>query len=153
MGILPDVFMATEREVLAAPFDRHSPGELFPTLEAKGLTTLEWTCLEMVIHHEDPDALETKTFVARADWPQVGDWGDEIWIHRLPDALVAALAALPAEEAAPTVSRWLRTEQMRSSVPSAIDQEDWLTDYLRQLARLAGQALADKRALYLWISL
>jgi hypothetical protein len=151
MGILTDVFLATDGEVLASSLGRDVPRETFPTVEAKRLTSLELTCLAMALSNEDPDALAVKDFVARANWPLVGDWGEEVWVQRLPAEMLAALAGLTAEHLPQVVSRWLAAAQMRDfNSPETVS---WLTAYVRDLGQLARQASASDHALYLWMSL
>jgi hypothetical protein len=63
MGILADAFLATQSEALAAPLGSTSPSRLFPTVEGKRLASLELTCLQMALQHQDPDALDVATLV------------------------------------------------------------------------------------------
>lgn len=151
MGILADVFLAPDGAVLASSHGRDVPRETFPTVEATRLTSLELTCLAIALANEDPDALAVKDFVARANWPLVGDWGGEVWVQRLPAAMLAALAGLTAEHLSQVVSHWLAAAQMCDfTSPETVN---WLTAYVRDLGQLARQASASNQALYLWIAL
>jgi hypothetical protein len=151
MGLLTDVFLATESEVLAAPLDNTIPSRLFPTLEGKRLTSLEFTCLQMALQNEDPDALDDETFVTQVTWPTICNWDNEIWVEQIPATFVQALADLDVGELPQVVHRWLMSGQMgRDSGPEAID---WAVPYVRELAQLARQAITSGKALFLWISL
>lgn len=151
MGILTDVFLATDDAVLASSLGRDTAREIFPTVEAKRLTSLELTCLALALADEDPDALAVKDFVARANWPLVGDWGEDVWVQRFPPTMLAALAGLTAELLPQVVGRWLAAAQMRDfNSPEIVS---WLTTYVRDLGQLARRVSASDQALYLRIAL
>jgi hypothetical protein len=150
MGILTDVFVATESEALAAPLDCTIPGHLFPTVEGKRVAAVELTCLHMALLDEDPDAIDVETFLARATWPTVRNWDNEVWVERVPALLVEALAGLTDDEAPLVAHRWMQSEQMRFDWE--LWDTSWVVDYVRALAHLARQALASGKAVFLWVS-
>jgi hypothetical protein len=136
--------------VLTAPLDDTIPGRLFPTVEGKGITAVELTCLHMALRNEDPDALDIETFLARATWPTVRNWDNELWVERVPPVLAEALAGLAEDEVAQVARWWMQSEQMQFDWGAR--DTSWVVPYVRDFAHLAQQALASRHAMFLWIS-
>jgi hypothetical protein len=153
MAIYSDIFIATEAEMMAAPLDQHEPGRYFPTIEAKYITPLYLMTLDAIMAgYQDPSALVDER---RDIWDQSVMSAREdgnLWVERIPDTLVKALASLSSAEVTRAARAWDDTEEMRASR----DREEhvaWLADYLTRICDLASRAVAEDKCMYLWTAL
>ena len=141
MGVLADLFIATDAEVLALTVDDF-PFKRFPTLDLKGFTDVEFATLNAQIRGlEFEDALDDLTefhALIETEGP---------WILRFEDAFVHALTALPDDSLASHARTWASTEEL----------EDWdVNDVLERLegiVKLAREAVQQGKSLFLWNSL
>jgi hypothetical protein len=141
MGVLADLFIATEDEVRSLGPDE-LPSEQFLTLDLAGLTEIELGALNAQIQDlEFEDAMDDLTSFRALD---------EIngpWIVKLEDAFVAALAALPDERLEEHARSWASIEEL----------EDWdfndVLERLRGIVTLAREAIQVQKIVFLWNSL
>ena len=141
MGVLADLFIATDAEVMALTRD-DLPFERFQTLDLKGFTDVEFATLNAQIRNlEFEDALDDLTEFHALDET------DGPWILRFEDAFVRTLAALPDASLADHAQTWASTEEL----------EDWdVNDVLEQLEGIVGfarEAVQQDKNLFLWNSL
>jgi hypothetical protein len=141
MGVLADLFVATDAEVLALTPD-DLPFERFRTLDLKGFTDVEFATLNAQIRglkFEDvlDDLMEFHAL----------DETEGPWILRFEDAFVHALAALKDASLASHAQAWGSTEEL----------EDWdandLLERLEGIVKLAREAVQQGKNLFLWNSL
>lgn len=146
MGLLSDFFVASEEEAVGYA-DRMSDGDqgkatashLHPA-EYKGFTDLEvgtlWAILEGKEWDADLHELENE---------EGGD-EDDSWLFRFPDRLVQLLAHVEHSALEAALHRWAETEELQ------VDAEE-LRPVILDLQRLAKQAIAEQKSVYLWGSL
>lgn len=116
MGVLTAVFVASESEVVSTDFATLFPGDLFPVLEAKGLTDLELEMLNLILDDKDPAVLNEDM---EASWYERSAWDHYIgmkmdnaaeddgpWVQRFPETLETGLSMLTASEAAEVGRKW-----------------------------------------------
>ncbi|MGQ2923449.1 hypothetical protein [Variovorax sp. DAIF25] len=146
MGLLSDFFVANEGEA-ARYADRMSEDDQGKAIalqlrpaEYKGFTDLEvgtlWAILEGKEWDADLHALESD---------EGGDEGDS-WLFRFPDRLVQLLAHVEHSALDAALPRWADTEELQVDVAE-------LRPVVLDLQRLAKQAIAEQKSLYLWGSL
>jgi hypothetical protein len=141
MGILADLFIATEDEVRVLAPDG-IPSEHFQTLELAGLTEIELGALNAQLRGlEFEDAMDDL----------ISFWAvDEVngpWIVKFDDAFTGALAALPDESLAGHARAWATIEELEHW-----DQRDVL-ERLEGIVKLAREAIRDQKIVFLWNSL
>ncbi|QRF62727.1 hypothetical protein [Variovorax paradoxus] len=146
MGLLSDFFVANEGEA-ARYADRMSEDDQGKAIalqlrpaEYKGFTDLEvgtlWAILEGKEWDADLHALESD---------EGGDEGDS-WLFRFPDRLVQLLTHVEHSALDAALPRWADTEELQVDVAE-------LRPVVLDLQRLAKQAIAEQKSLYLWGSL
>ncbi|HEX6818452.1 MAG TPA: hypothetical protein VF120_08760 [Ktedonobacterales bacterium] len=155
MGILTDVFVATEEEMAAADFTLGVPTDLLPVIEAKGVDTVPLGVLNALVsaqHLGDTEA-DVQAFVAglERDFPCVRDLGEH-WVHHLLDSLTMRLAQFAPTEIERVGAQWARTEEL-GGPNAATSYVAGIVDYLGRLCRLCAQAAQDDKNVYMWISL
>jgi hypothetical protein len=141
MGVLADLFVATEDDVRALGPDE-LPSEHFQTLDLAGLTEIELGALDAQIRDlEFEDAMDDLASFRALD---------EIngpWIVKFEDAFTEALAALPDEYLEEHARTWASIEEL----------EDWepinVLDQLRSIVELARKAKREQKIVFLWNSL
>ena len=141
MGVLADLFVATEDEVRSLGPDE-LPSAHFQTLEMAGLTEIELGALNAQIQDlEFEDSMDDLTSFRALD---------EIngpWIVKFEDAFTEALAALSDENLEEHAQTWASIEEL----------QDWdLSDVLavlRGIVEFARAAIQDQKIVFLWNSL
>lgn len=144
MGILADLFVSTPSEALeyetsqlqgrAAHVARYNPAEY------KRLTSLEFGTLWAILVAEEWDFERHKLEDVLSG---------ETWLCRFPDEYAAALAALTPENVEAASDAWAQTEELAMSG----FEPEHSREVLEDLVRLAREAQARDRSLYLWGSL
>jgi hypothetical protein len=141
MGVLADLFIATEDEVRVLAPDG-IPADHFQTLDLAGMTEIELGALNAQIQElEFEDAMDDITaFYAM-------DEVDGPWIAKLEDGFVGALAALPDESLEGHAQTWATIEEL----------EDWEPDDVLErlcgIVGLARKAMQEQKIVFLWNSL
>ena len=142
MGILADFFVATPEDALLyaeLSLEDSFPEARFPRAQWKGFTSLEvetlWAIVEGRPWNPETHSLEP-----------AGDVGEEQWLFRLPEPLVARLATLTPEDQGRFAGEWAETEELSCEASE-------LEPVLASLVDLAGNARASGRGMFLWGSL
>jgi hypothetical protein len=138
MGILSDFFVATADEAR-----RYDDGKGFPgdaRIQSGGLTVLELSTLWAALEGRSWDVGTLDDFELIRE-----DDGGERLVHRLPDAFVGKLLASSDSDLQVAAARWAQTDEMGCSPADARPVID-------HLVRLAGRATAEKKGLFLWMS-
>lgn len=148
MGLLCDYFVAGSDEAAAQtatwPGGPSASPAALPAVALEGLDPIvPMATLESLVVGGDPDAL-----VAVNAGASVGEAQEEVWVHRLSDALTSALAGASPDRLRQVAEAWSRTEELVDSWSPGD-----LADALAELADLAGTARRTGGALYCWMSL
>jgi len=142
MGILTDFVIATVDEA-AAIGDAIRPADTWPTLEAKGVETINlMTLCSIVTGTEYEDDLEL--------FPLVG--GNEEqgpWVFQLPDMFLNAIAAMPDGDVTAVASAWAQTEEMEMGGWPPAETAEFLRDFKAHVQR----AVDGGSSMFLWLSL
>jgi hypothetical protein len=144
MGILADIFVATEDEALAYESSIDSDDiEKYERVEFKGLTGLEFGTLWAILENEEWDV-----DVHMLEDVSYGDDG-ETWLMMFPDELISLLCSVENNNFESVLDQWAITEELQMSgwEPAEVGT------VLKDLIRLAKTAQSSKRGLYLWGSL
>lgn len=140
MGILADIFVATEDEALAYESAIGTEDiEKYERAEFKGLTDLEFGILWAILEKEEWDA--EKHMLEEIDF------NDEAMLVQFSDELIALINAIDKQRFEIVLDEWLAGEEL-----SGWQRED-IRVVLNDLIRLAKSAESSKRGLYLWGSL
>ncbi|MGY1802718.1 hypothetical protein ACI78T_05480 [Blastococcus sp. SYSU D00922] len=148
MGLLCDYFVAgsdeeAARTITSVGGPSAAPSGL-PVVDLKGLDpVVPMATLESLLVGGDVDAL-----VAANAGASVGEAQDEVWVHRLSDALTDALAGASPDRLRQVAEPWVRTEELAGWW----DPGD-LAEALEEIADLAKRARSGGGALYCWMSL
>jgi hypothetical protein len=142
MGILTDLILATEEELEAVGND-DVPIDVLPGVEAKGMGLVDFISLHAILTRQETDPVVTAFPAVRAlseDGP---------WLNRLPDDLVARLAACDDADLHRIATEWSQTEELQRG--------DWqhgeLLSRLEEMKALAQRALIEQKPLHLWMCL
>lgn len=146
MGLLSDFFVANEEEAAryANRMNEDDQGKAIALhlrpAEHNGITDLEVGTLWAILEDKEWDA-----DVHELENDEDGDEGSS-WLFRFPDRLVQLLARAepPALDAA--LHRWADTEELE------VDAQQ-LRPVVQNFQRLAKQAIAEDKSVYLWGSL
>ena len=150
MGLLTDVFVATEDEIDDAVLEE-GPADRFPTVEAKGVEIVKITSLNGIATRRSYDLDDGGFDRLSAEVPVTRYAGEEgPWLFRLPAPLLAALAAADGSKLGEINEAWARTEEWQLDGVAHPDETRWLVD---GIARLAQNAEMSGKNLYLWMSL
>jgi hypothetical protein len=143
MGILSDFFVATPEEALRyanrieEPDEGAEIEELLDPVQYKRFTDLEISTLWAILEGNDWDvdrhALE---------YIEIGE-DNEAWLNRFPDELTSLLAKLEPDSQAAVLEAWASTEEL------ACDPAE-LQPVVDDLQRLASEAAASEKSVYLW---
>lgn len=158
MGILTDIFIATEDEVAAATFAEGGPADVFPTLRTKGIDAVALASLSAILDGADAGSLDSQTFdiagetnIVRDLRAESGGAEYESFIIRLSVVLVSQLGALAPTAVSHYGAAWAETFWRRApEEPTPVFIEGIIT-YHARLCQLARQARDEQKMLYLWI--
>jgi hypothetical protein len=90
MGIVTDVFLATELEARLLPPGTGGPDGRFPTVPGKRIDTIKLARLEAILTDREEE-LEPLLRAWEEDPHLLHDWEEE-WVFRFPTTLSTALA-------------------------------------------------------------
>jgi hypothetical protein len=150
MGILTDLFVASATEIDDA-LVKDGPADRFPTVEAKSADDIKLTSLNGISTGRSSDIDDGGFDELSAEIPLIRHAGDEgPWVFQLPTQLLSAVAVADPERLTAINEEWAQTEEWQ--LDGVADPEDtrWLVD---ELARLARDAQANGKNVYLWVSL
>lgn len=157
MGVLTDIFIASEAEVAAAAFAVGGPSALFPTLQSKGIDPVALANLTAIIDGQGANMLDSHPLAIAAEANIVRDLGAEAGgpeyedlIVRLPVELIAHLTTLTPTDIAHHAIAWADTFWRTTPEPTPAFIAG-ITAYLEQLCQLARRARDEQKMLYLWI--
>ena len=142
MGLLTDVFVATDVEANALPLNK-SPVDSLPCIQARALDPVKFCTLENILV-----GTETKAAVRKIALLRQGS-DDGPWVFRVSSELFDALSTLEDGKIGDAGQRWSQTDEMRADRWSEADT----TDFLTKIAALAREAKASKRTLFVWACL
>ena len=150
MGILSDLFVATDAEIDDAVVEE-GPAERFPAVEAKSVDDVKLTSLNGIATGRSFDLDDGIFDRLYEEVPLLRDGGEEgPWVFRVPAPLVSALASADDGRLGEINEAWARTEEWQAEGVVAPDDTQWLVD---DLARLARDAEAAGKNVYVWVSL
>ena len=100
MGVLTDLILATEEELINVPADE-IPINVFPGLYIKGTGLIELATLHAILAGVEFDP----SFM---DFPSVsgGESEDGPWVFRVPDSLIRSLAACSTADQSRVAVNW-----------------------------------------------
>jgi hypothetical protein len=159
MGILTDVFIATEAELAATQFEGSgTPSDFFPTVQGKYFDPVELAVLEAIVTEQKQDP---GTLTGMISQPIRGDESSEQWINLFSERLVTRLAELTEASISHYGARWASSieEEWRGPRAKPLTQKDAathsadVTQYLQALCQLARRAQAEGKRMYLWTCL
>jgi hypothetical protein len=144
MGILSDFFVAAPEQITEDRF-RRGPAGTFPTVQSNRLTPVEMDELLRAVRRDHGDDTEPSrgAFPLALTCPS-----EEAWVIACPAELRDALAEAAEEDLRRYAARWAASEQLQFIRAD----EAQLRSLLRDLAELAGLAVARNESLYLWLS-
>lgn len=148
MGVLSDIIIAGSDEATSINASRGQHEEHWPTLMSKGIDTIKLGTLSQILAGRPVDDVNTvATFMLDAIVDQSSEDGP--WVHRVPDDLTAAIAALDDATADRVARQWAATDEFR------LDRwpEDAVREYLHDLVKHAQRACAEGKSLLLWMCL
>lgn len=143
MGILSDFFVANPTEALRyanrieEPDEGDEIEELLDPAQYKRFTDLEITMLWAILEGKEWD-VDRHTL----EYVEIGEDSDA-WLDRFPDELTMLLTRLDSGSLGPMLEKWANTEEL------ACDPAE-LHPVMEDLRRLANEAIAKKKSVYLW---
>ncbi|QOF80066.1 hypothetical protein [Variovorax sp. 38R] len=147
MGLLSDFFVASEEEATRYA-DRMSEDDQGKATAShvrpaayKGLTDLEVGTLWAILEGKEWDA-----DLHELESDEGGDDEGDSWLFRFPDRLVQLLAHAEHSALEAALHQWAETEELQ------VDADE-LRPVVLDLQRLAKQAIAEQKSVYLWGSL
>jgi hypothetical protein len=173
VGVITDVFVASDQAAQEADFATNVLSELFPTFQAKGVFQLELAALDAALAGEDMTAWsadvervvehsgQVATLIRDIGAEQgAADASDGPWICRLSDDFLARLVNLPHAGVGAVGAVWAESEwQDKVKQRPTTDEShkaafiESLVTYLERLRELAIVAQAQAGHLFLYLSL
>jgi hypothetical protein len=147
VGLLSDVFVATDAELALLRPGTGGPEGKFATVDGKGIDPLKLETLEAIVTQHEADA--GQPILHRQ---LMYDWGDQ-WVYRFPESLTVALGQLEPDALGQVAEAWAATEEWRRSGGDTIAGRDSLRLWISAVCMLAQRAQHENRSLYLWLSL
>ena len=147
MGLISDVFLATDAALTAMRPGQGGPAGTFPCVQSTRVDPLKLATLEAIVTQQ-----EAGVRGASIDGTLVRDWGEE-FVYRLPEALITGLAQLQPGELARCSEMWGATEEWRLDGAASIAGRAALTRLVGELCQLAQRARHEGTSMYLWMSL
>jgi len=147
MGLLSDFFVASEEEATryADRMNEDDQGKATAShvrpAQYKGLTDLEVGTLWAILEGKEWDA-----DLHELENDEGGDDEGDAWLFRFPDRLVQLLAHAEHSALESALHQWAETEELQ------VDADE-LRPVVLDLQRLAKQAIAEQKSVYLWGSL
>jgi hypothetical protein len=144
MALLSDFFIASTNEIQSLNI-LQSPGKTFPAVQARAIELVKITKLQCIIdgsvfndHIKDLDGMIVRS---------AGDDGP--WIILLPNIITKTLLESNETKLADIGKSWAVTEEwvLDGGKPENI------IPLIKNLTNLAKKAQAEKRSIYLWVSL
>jgi hypothetical protein len=150
VGILTDFFVAAEDEIDAGVVE-DGPADRFPTVEAKSVDDVKITALNAIATGRSYEVDDGSFDRIYPETRLVRDGGEEgPWVIRFPAPLIDALAEADAARIAEINQAWTQTEEWTLEGVSDPEETRWIVD---GIARLARDAQAAGKDVYLWLSL
>ena len=147
MGQLSDLVVADvaeAEEVLAA--STHAPR--WPALDSKGINEINLSILAFILKGESADVDSVVAYSQQ--FTELASGGEDgPWVFQLPQEFVSGLAAIQ-DSALPTIAdQWSKSEEMQAAGANT----SALIDTLTATRALASEAVANGKALLLWMCL
>ncbi len=145
MGVLTDFVVAAPSDAQRVG-DSHCPSREFNGIEAKGIGSVELSTLHAILTRTPVDS----GFMG-GDCLLYSPSDEGPWVLLVPTDLVQRLAELSAHYVVATAEEWAKTEEF--SPKYSRWTLDVIKGWLQELARLCRQAVAEKKAVLMWMSL
>ena len=151
MGLLSDVFLASNVELATLHPGAGGPEGHFPTVSGKRIDSIKLATLEASVTQYQGDILS----LAEA-------WDDEHYlvyseeeeqVCRFPETLSVALTQLPPEALGLCVEAWAATEEWRLDGGDTPAGRETLLRWLSAVCQLARRGQREGRSLCIWWSL
>jgi hypothetical protein len=127
------------------------PANHFPTVEAKSVDDVKITSLNAIATGRSYDVDDGSFDRIHPETPLIRDGGEEgPWVFRLPAPLLSALGEADVTRLTEINEAWAQTEEWALEGVTDPDETRWL---LTEVARLARDAQATGKGVYLWLSL
>jgi len=152
MGVLLDVFLASDSELATLRPYAGGPAGRFATISSKGFNPVILARLEAILTQYQGDILALVDEAWDDERLLVYEWEDE-WVYRFPERFSAALAQLPPEAVDSCVEAWTATEELRLSGADTAGGRDALRQWLSAVCEFARRGLSEGRSLCMWWSL
>jgi hypothetical protein len=143
VGLLTEYFAATPTELATLDL-RMGPRDWPGAVLTNGITDIELTALEHILC----GGVLEELYRREPDWVSEGG-PDGPWVMRLSAPLVNSLTGLTSAEVPLLAERWVATEDLAGKHVVAADA----AAFLGELVAVARAANAQRRDLYLWMSL
>jgi hypothetical protein len=148
MGLLSDVFLASDAQVATLRPGDGGPKDRFPSVPGKGIDPVKLARLGAVLTRYQGDIMALVK--AWDDERHLVYAGDEEVIYRFSEALSTALAQLPPEAISSCVEAWAATEEWRLDGADTPEGRDSLRQWLSAVCELARRGQREGRSLCIW---
>ncbi|MEO8396537.1 MAG: hypothetical protein ABI700_26320 [Chloroflexota bacterium] len=149
MGILTDFVVADISEAQRIG-ESLNPSRDFNGLDAKGIDQVKLAMLYAILSDQpyDPDFMSAESLLYAAS-------DDGPWVQQVPPDLVSRLANLSDSDYPAITHQWAQTEEFTHkhsgySPAAALERTE---GFLRRIAPLARQSIAENKALLMWMCL
>jgi hypothetical protein len=140
VGVLTDFVIADVRKAKAIG-DCPNPSSKFGGLDAKGVSTVTLSALELILGNaEFSENTETEELLY-----QRSEEGP--WVVKVSDKLVVQMALVKEEQVAGIVRKCLENEDFVGW------QEPYISNFLTSFANLCRRAITEKKSVLMWMSL
>jgi hypothetical protein len=148
VGVLTDVFVASDDEVLSPEWDGSSPDGRFPTLQAKGIGSAIEQHPAQFVSEMDRLFPMVRAF---GDAPGNPESADGPWVFRIAEEFLQALLKLAPGDLDIYASEWVSLMWEGHHRSAQVHEE--YAQYLRELRRLASSRNSEEQRLFLWVCL
>src|SRR4051794_30941380 len=112
MGVLSDIIIASPDEAASINAAGGNHLKRWACLESKGIDTIKLSTLWQILNNQPLDGIDAGAqFMMDGLLDQRSDEGP--WLYLLPDALVAAVAALDEDAEESVSEKWAETEEFQ----------------------------------------
>lgn len=142
MSALNDLFIASDRD-LGVLNDRGSPTCKLPGLSDVGVDLVMLCTLEEILTGQDWESIFDIHYIN----PLKDDGPEGPWVYPISETLTAALSVLDTDKIMHAAGKWAETDEWTVHENNGVDA---IAEVLTQLVKLAKQAAAEHKHLFLW---